>query len=154
MDDETRTSGRSIELLGGFTASEPIRIVMTNDPIDTRLRSYYETLRAGEPLAPFFADRPEVVKFGISERLTGGSAVATGLREQTATTTDWEIDSRRLITGREGDTGWFSDDVGMAWMNTETGDRHAFDSRWSGTLIPIDGEWRFVGMHVSVAHEL
>ncbi|MFB6299485.1 MAG: nuclear transport factor 2 family protein [Halobacteriales archaeon] len=126
---------------------------MASDPIEARLRSYYETLRAGEPLAPFFADRPNVVKFGISERLTGGEAVAAGLRAQTETTTEWDIESRRLITGRDGDTGWFSDDVGMAWTDTDTGDRLSFDSRWSGTLIPIDGEWRFVGMHVSVANE-
>jgi len=42
--------------------------------------------------------------------------------------------------------------VGLAW--TEAGERHEFDTRWSGTLEHRSGDWSFVGMHVSVATEL
>ena len=131
------------------------------DARDT-VRAYYAALRAGEPLGPFFADPREgdgpAVKFGISERLVGVDAIRDGLREQTATTTDWTVESRALrLTERERHA-WFSDVVGLGWTDTEDGARREFETRWSGTLerrATGDGQaWRFVGMHVSVAAEL
>lgn len=132
---------------------------------------YYEALRRGEPLYPYFAERDDVVKFGISERLTGYDAVAEGLREQTRTTDDWRVESLDLRVAEHGDVAWFSDDVRMAWRDTSDDETREFDSRWSGTFERVgsaggdadgddggdgDGnegddadEWQFVGMHVS-----
>ncbi|MFC6975495.1 nuclear transport factor 2 family protein [Halomicroarcula sp. GCM10025709] len=126
-----------------------------------RLEAYYDALRAGEPLAPFFAADESVVKFGVSERLVGGSEVAAGLRDQTASTTDWTVESHALrVTDRDG-YAWFSDAVDLAWTDTERGVGHDFETRWSGTLErrtdgdpDPDGTWLFVGMHVSVASSL
>lgn len=124
------------------------------DPEET-IEAYYDALRAGEPLEAFFAERPTAVKVGISERLVGSEQIAAALREQTRTTTDWAVESRdRHVDGR-GPTAWFGDAVRMAWTETESGRRHAFDSRWSGTLERDgDGGWAFVGMHVSAPHDL
>jgi hypothetical protein len=124
---------------------------------EATVRAYYDALRAGEPLYPFFesadADGGRVVKFGISETLRGG-AVAEGLREQTATTADWRVDSRELAVV-DGD-GWasFADEVFLAWTDTERRIRYEFDTRWSGTLRRRADGWRFVTMHVSTAGEL
>jgi hypothetical protein len=98
------------------------------------IRAYYDALRAGEPLAPFFAERSDLVKFGISERLEGFEGVSRGLREQTRTTTDWSVESRRLRVDRRGAVAWFSDGVAMAWTDSEAGERRAFETRWSGAL--------------------
>lgn len=116
------------------------------------VRSYYDALRNGEPLAPHFADADTTVKFGISEALWGGDAVAAGLREQTETTTDWVVDSRDLVVESEDRVAWFADDVFMAWTAIDRGVRFEFDTRWSGTLRADDG-WAFVGMHVSTARD-
>lgn len=125
------------------------------------VRDYYDALRAGDPLGPFFADEESVVKVGISERLVGGEQVATGLREQTETTTGWTVESRDLRVTERDDHGWFADEVFMAWTGTEPRIRYEFETRWSGTLErrtdgapDADGEWRFVGMHVSTAGDL
>jgi len=120
------------------------------------IQDYYDSLRHGAPLDTFFGgDRPEddpIVKFGISERLVGSDSVQAGLRDQTASTTDWTVESRALrVTQRDG-VAWFSDDVALAWSEGD-GD-YAFDTRWSGTLELRDGDWEFVGMHVSVPTEL
>jgi hypothetical protein len=122
------------------------------------IRAYYDALRAGEPLAPFFARDEDLVKFGIGERLEGFSAVEAGLSEQTETTEEWTVESDRLrVTEREAHA-WFSDSVYMAWTDRERAVRFEFDSRWSGTLerrpeapaADLPGTpWRFVGMHVS-----
>jgi hypothetical protein len=112
--------------------------------------AYYAALRAGEPLAPFFAEREDLVKVGITERLTGYDAVAAGLREQTRTTEDWTVESRDLRVAEHDGTAWFSDRVRMAWTGEDQ--RHEYDSRWSGTLLREDGEWQFAGMHVSAPH--
>lgn len=124
------------------------------------VRAYYAALRAGEPLPPFFAEREDLVKVGITERLEGFDDVAAGLRDQTRTTADWTVDSRDLRVAERGDTAWFSDEVFLAW--TEAGDRREYDSRWSGTLTRggvagggverDDDEWRIVGLHVSAPH--
>jgi hypothetical protein len=114
------------------------------------VREYYAALRAGDPLAPFFAEREDLVKVGVTERLAGHEAVAAGLAEQTRETGDWTVESRGLRVTTRDDTAWFSDAVRMAWTEDDT--RHEYDSRWSGTLLREDGEWRFVGMHVSAPH--
>ncbi|AUG48653.1 hypothetical protein BVU17_14400 [Haloarcula taiwanensis] len=122
------------------------------------IEAYYAALRAGEPLGPFFAadeDR-SVVKFGISEQLAGTDAIRTGLREQTETTTDWAVESQALeVTERDG-YAWFSDVVRLCWTDAESGARHEYDTRWSGTLVATDDArpWQFVGMHVSTADDL
>lgn len=119
------------------------------------VRDYYEALREGKPLAPFFVDHPDVVKFGIGERLTGYDEVAAGLREQTRTTTDWRVESSNLRVIERGRHAWFSDDVFMEWRDAEAGREYAFNTRWSGSLErngdddDDEGEWSFLGMHVS-----
>ncbi|MBB6644799.1 nuclear transport factor 2 family protein [Halobellus ruber] len=112
------------------------------------IREYYRTLEAGDPLGPFFA-ADDVVKFGISERLVGGSEVRRGLEEQTDRTADWAVDSRALRVTDRGCHAWFSDSVALSWRDVEAGVEHSFETRWSGTLEARDGEWVFVGMHVS-----
>lgn len=116
------------------------------------IREYYDALRSGESLVPFFAEG-EVVKVGISERLVGSEQVAEGLREQTETTTDWTVESRDLLVRERESVAWFADEVRMAWT-TDEGEDHDFETRWSGTLERSGEEWKFVGMHVSVAREL
>jgi hypothetical protein len=124
---------------------------------EATVEDYYEALRRGEPLYPYFAERPDVVKFGIGERLTGYDEIAEGLREQTRTTDDWRVESRALRVSERDGFAYFSDDVRMAWRDTDAGRDRAFDTRWSGALERLhsrgdgdeDDEWLFVGMHVS-----
>ncbi|MFC7136866.1 hypothetical protein ACFQRB_11005 [Halobaculum litoreum] len=66
------------------------------------VRAYYDALRAGEPLAPFFVESPATVKVGIGERLVGYAGVANGLREQTRTTDDWGVESHDLRVVERG----------------------------------------------------
>ncbi|NHN59509.1 MULTISPECIES: nuclear transport factor 2 family protein [Halorussus] len=130
------------------------------NPTET-VEEYYDALRRGDPLAPFFAERGDVVKFGVRERLAGGETVAEGLREQTRATEDWRVESRDLrVTARES-VAWFTDDVGLAWTDAG-GDRLSFDTRWSGVLErsasgdvegPESSDWRFVQMHVSAPRD-
>jgi hypothetical protein len=126
---------------------------------EATIRDYYDALRAGDPLAPFFA--PDAgVKFGISERLVGHDEITAGLRAQTETTTDWHVTSHDLrVTARECHA-WFADRVDMAWTDTARDRRLEFETRWSGTLEAGTGDGettaspRFVGMHVSTADTL
>lgn len=134
---------------------------------ESTLLEYYDALRAGEPLHPYFAEEEDALKFGISERLDGYEEIEDGLREQTETTDDWTVESRDLVVTERERTAWFGDDVRMAWT-TADGDRHDFNTRWSGCLErredgsrspsedggDADTGWRFVSMHVSVAREL
>ena len=113
---------------------------------ETTIETYYDALRAGEPLAPFFA-ADALVKFGIGERLEGYDDIEAGLREQTRTTEEWTVESHDLQVIEEDEFAWFADDVRMAWVG-ESG-RHDHRTRWSGTLRR-NGDWKFVGMHVSV----
>lgn len=115
------------------------------------VRDYYETLRQGEPLFPYFLDRETTVKFGVGERLTGYDEVEAGLREQTETTTGWEVESSNLLVEQRDDHAWFTDDVFMGWTDTEARVRYEFDTRWSGAMERVDGEWQFGTMHVSSA---
>lgn len=131
--------------------------------VQETVRDYYEALRGGEPLHPFFLESDRTVKFGVGERLTGYEAVAEGLREQTATTGGWEVNSSRLLVGERPGGAWFSDDVSMGWTDEEADVRHEYDTRWSGPMVRLTGEeleaetdsgpgrWRFAGMHVSVS---
>lgn len=121
---------------------------------EAAVRDYYEALRRGEPLYPYFAERDDVVKFGIGERLTGYDEVAEGLREQSRTTEDWTVDSRRLVVVERDECAWFSDDVRMAWRDVEAGEDREFDARWTGTLERDGDGWLFAGMHVSAAYPL
>ena len=122
---------------------------------EATVRAYYDALRDGEPLYPFFARAETTVKFGIGERLTGHDEVRAGLQSQTATTEAWAVDSERLVVTASDDHAWFSDDVFIAWTDTDRGHRDEFDTRWSGTLqrrgddAGLGTDWRFVGMHVS-----
>jgi len=124
---------------------------------EATVRAYYDALRAGDPLYPFFARDESTVKFGIGERLTGYEAVSEGLRAQTETTEEWAVESDRLVVTERDDYAWFSDDVFMAWTDTERAVRYEFETRWSGTMERREGaseaslgtDWRFVGMHVS-----
>lgn len=119
---------------------------------ETRIREYYGALEAGDPLAPFFADGDDVVKFGISERLVGGSEIERGLRGQTERTDDWDVESRALRVVDRACHAWFSDSVALSWLDVEAGTRRDFETRWSGTLEDRgDAEPVFVGMHVSTA---
>jgi hypothetical protein len=123
------------------------------------IREYYEALRRGEPLYPYFAERPDVVKFGVGERLVGYDAVAEGLREQTRTTEDWTVESNDLrVTERDGHA-YFSDAVFMSWTDREADHEYAVSTRWSGTMErravgdeDDEAEWLFVGMHVSTPY--
>jgi hypothetical protein len=119
-------------------------------PVADAVRDYYEALRRGEPLYPYFLEAGSVAKFGVSESLLGYDEVAEGLREQTRVTDGWTVDSRRLTAGRAGSQGWFSDRVALAW--NEGDERRSHDTRWSGSLRRRDGEWVFAELHVSVAH--
>jgi len=117
------------------------------------VEAYYQMLRNGGPLGPFFADEPGVVKFGISEKLAGYDAIVDGLADQTATTTDWTVESReRHVTERQ-DFAWYHDDIRLAWTDTDTGRTHEFETRWSGALR-ADEDWQFVTLHVSTAEAL
>jgi hypothetical protein len=122
------------------------------------IREYYESLRRGEPLYPYFAERSDVVKFGVGERLVGYDAVAEGLREQTRTTDDWTVESQDLrVTERDG-YAHFSDSVFMSWTDREADHEYALSTRWSGTMErrddgdDEDAEWLFVGVHVSTPY--
>jgi hypothetical protein len=124
----------------------------------TTVTTYYDALRAGDPLGPYFADERDTdtfVKFGISERLVGSNEIRAGLRKQTETTADWSVTSHSLRVCERDSHAWFSDDVSMAWTGAD-GTRHDFDTRWSGTLERTPDaarDWQFVGMHVSTADE-
>lgn len=120
------------------------------DP-DAFIRRYYRALEAGERLPPFFAESPAPVKFGITEALHGFEAVASGLREQTRSTHDWDVTSHRLETGSRGDVGWFSDQVTMRWRQNGREKPIEWETRWSGTVVRTEDEWQFVRMHVSAA---
>jgi hypothetical protein len=118
---------------------------------EATIGAYYEALRAGEPLSPFFLESLGSVKISLSDRLTGYPDIADELSEQSAITTEWTVDSDDLsVTARE-DYGWFHDEVTMAWTNTRVDTDYEFETRWTGTLEAneSDGTWQFVSLHVS-----
>ena len=122
------------------------------------VRDYYEALRRGEPLYSYFAEDPDVVKVGVSERLVGYEAVAEGLREQSRRTEAWTVESRDLRVRERSSHAVFADDVHLEWRDAAAERTHAFDTRWSGALEPRDDDgersWLFVEMHVSAPREV
>ncbi|MFD1643091.1 YybH family protein [Halohasta litorea] len=118
---------------------------------ETTITAYYEALREGESLSSFFAEAPDSIKIGLSERLVGYADIAAGLSEQTATTDDWTVESHDLSVSVDGNLAWFSDRVSMAWTDTQTDSDYEFDTRWTGTLQRRENgdEWQFVTLHVS-----
>lgn len=123
--------------------------------VERVIREYYESLRRGEPLAPYFRETDGVVKFGVSDSLYGFAEVTDALREQNRTTDDWTVESDRLTVSERDEYAWFADEVDLAWTDLETGSRREFDTRWSGTLERVDEAetWLFVSMHVSAPEE-
>jgi len=117
------------------------------------VREYYESLRSGEPLYPYFVEDPQTCKVGVSESLLGYDDVAEALREQTRTTDEWTVDSRRLSVAERDGYAWFSDAVDLAWTEASAERRRAYPTRWSGTLERHDGEWLFAQLHVSAPDE-
>jgi len=125
---------------------------------------YYEALRRGEPLYPYFVESPDAHKVAVSTAYDGYEAVAAALREQTRTTTDWVVDSAGPSVVAGDDWASFNDDVSLAWTRTDAPDRedagdgpaaddeavgHEFETRWSGTLVERDDAWLFLELHVS-----
>jgi hypothetical protein len=128
------------------------------------VEDYYEALRRGEPLYPYFAESADAVKFGVGETLVGYDAIAEGLREQTRTTEGWTVRSDALRTVERTDYAAFSDSVFLSWTDVEADRECAFDTRWSGTLErrpttddpdpkADEYEWLFLGMHVSTTEQ-
>ncbi|MXV61248.1 DUF3225 domain-containing protein [Natronorubrum sp. JWXQ-INN-674] len=139
------------------------------------VRDYYDALRNGEALEPYFLEDETTVKFGISEGLFGFEQVSEALREQSCTTDEWTIESTNLVVDEHDEYATVADEVTMAWTDTESGERRRFETRWSGTLVRresgsvddssgeptesrnTDGErpaWAFHAMHVSTPDEL
>ncbi len=122
------------------------------------VRDYYEALRRGEPLYPYFAETEGAWKGAISTHYEGYDAIAEALRDQTRTTDDWTVGSHALSVTEREDFATFSDAVRMEWTDTADGTRHEFDTRWSGTLVPVgegdERDWAFDIMHVSAPREL
>lgn len=116
---------------------------------------YYEALRRGEPLYPYFAERPETWKAAITAEYEGYDAVAEALREQTRVTENWTVESQGPSVVERDDVARFSDAVRLAWTRTEDRERVEYDTRWSGVLEPVgdEGEWAFVHLHVSAPRE-
>lgn len=115
------------------------------------IESYYEALRDGEPLSPFFVEDPEIVKIGVSEELYGFRRVADGLAEQTGRTDEWSVESHDLVVGNRETFAWFRDEVALSWYDRERYETFTYETRWTGTLERRPpNEWRFVSMHVSV----
>ncbi|MFT4890230.1 MAG: hypothetical protein ACI9YT_001144 [Halobacteriales archaeon] len=116
---------------------------------------YYEALRRGEPLYPYFAERSETWKAAITAEYEGYAAVAEALREQTRVTEDWTVESRGPSVVERDDVARFTDAVRLAWTRTEDRERVEYDTRWSGVLEPVgdEGEWAFVQLHVSAPRE-
>jgi hypothetical protein len=123
--------------------------------VEEIVRDYYEALRRGEPLYPYFAERPETWKAAISAEYEGYDAVAEALREQTRVTENWTVESRGLSVVEREAYARFTDRVRLAWTRTDDGERVEYDTRWSGVLEPVgdEGEWAFVQLHVSAPHE-
>jgi hypothetical protein len=128
------------------------------------VRDYYEALRRGEPLEPFFVETDRTWKGAISTRYEGYGAVAAALREQTRTTDDWTVESAALRVHERETFATFADRVRLAWTGTDDGRRREFDTRWSGTLVPVgddengsddaERDWAFETMHVSAPREV
>lgn len=122
---------------------------------EATITAYYDALRAGEPLSPFFLESLATVKVSLSERLTGYPDIADELSEQSAMTESWTVESSDLSVTARDDYAWFHDDVSIAWTNTKIDADYEFETRWTGTLEAngTDETWQFVSLHVSTAAE-
>jgi hypothetical protein len=129
---------------------------------------YYEALRRGEPLYPYFRETSDAWKAAISTTYEGYDAIAEGLREQSRSTTDWTVESNALAVVERDDWARMTDDVTLAWTRVPDGDdaadgasgtgddeenrdRREHETRWSGVLVEHDDEWVFEQLHVSTA---
>lgn len=112
---------------------------------------YYEALRRGEPLYPYFVESSDAHKVAVSTSYDGYDAIAEALRDQTRTTTDWVVDSAGPSVVAGDDWASFHDDVSLAWTETTDDEAagHEFETRWSGTLVERDDAWLFLELHVS-----
>ena len=120
---------------------------------DRFVRDYYEALRRGEPLDTYFQQGPDIVKIGVFSHRLGGEAVAEALRDQTARTEDWAVESRDLRTFSRDGFAHFVDDVRLVWTDTRRDHRHDVETRWTGLVEPQGEEPLFVSMHVSAVVE-
>jgi hypothetical protein len=158
--EESMTGKKS---LISSTGKSPHHNLVSMDAVGT-VESYYDALRTGEPLYPYFLESVQSVKFGVGQHLEGYDGIAAGLQEQTRKTQEWELDSAKLVVEHREDHAWFSDRVFMGWTDTEANVRYEFKTRWSGTLFKLDPQersqeidplsetlWRFAGMHVSTS---
>lgn len=118
------------------------------------ITSYYDSLRRGEPIHPYFLEDDSTVKIGVRGASYGFENVADSLREQTRTTDDWTVESHRLAVEEATDHARFADEVTLEWTDLEADTRHRFETRWTGTLVRRGGGWRFATMHVSAPHGL
>ncbi|WP_255193399.1 nuclear transport factor 2 family protein [Natronobeatus ordinarius] len=118
------------------------------------ITAYYDALRRGDPIHPYFLEDDSTVKIGVRGASYGYENVADSLREQSRTTEDWTVESHRLTVEEADDHARFADEVTLAWTDLEAETRHRFETRWTGTLVRQNGEWRFATMHVSAPHEL
>ena len=118
------------------------------------ITAYYDALRQGAPIHPYFLEDSSTVKIGVRGAAYGYENVADSLREQTRTTEDWTVESHRLTVEEAGDHARFADEVTLEWTDHEAETRHRFETRWTGTLVRRNGDWRFATMHVSSPHEL
>jgi hypothetical protein len=121
--------------------------------VDGFVRDYYEALRRGEPLDTYFQEGPDTVKIGVFSRRLGGEAVAEALRDQTARTEDWTVESRDLRTFARDGFAHFVDDVRLVWTDTRHDHRHDVETRWTGLVEPRGEEPLFLSMHVSAGVE-
>ncbi|GAB7020549.1 nuclear transport factor 2 family protein [Halostagnicola sp. A-GB9-2] len=127
--------------------------------VEETIREYYETLRRGGQLHPYFLEGDSTTKFGVSEAVFGYEDVADALREQAESTAEWTVESENLVVDDRDEYAIFADEVTLAWTDTQSGQRWRFDTRWSGTLerqgLDADqAEWKFRTMHVSAPHQL
>ncbi len=132
-------------------ADADLSLSPTDSPRET-IETYYETLRRGEPLTPFFSEDPQAIKLGIEETLVGYADIADGLSSQTDRTSEWTVESTSLRVTERDAFAWFHDKVRLSWHDDPTGTDESYNTRWTGTLEyrePVD-RWQFVSLHVSV----
>ena len=121
---------------------------------ETVITAYYDSLRRGDPIHPYFLEDDSTVKIGVRGAAYGYENVADSLREQTRTTENWTVESHRLAVEETDDHARFADEVSLAWTDLEAETRHRFETRWTGTLVRQNGDWYVATMHVSSPHEL
>ncbi|MGM0604932.1 MAG: nuclear transport factor 2 family protein [Halobacteriota archaeon] len=119
------------------------------------IEAYYDALRCGEPLTPFFLEAPSTVHIDVGETLVGYANVADTLATQTDRTSEWTLDTAGPSVTERDSFAWFHDEVTLGWVDERTHTDHQYETRWTGTLEYRDRNngWRFVSLHVSVPVE-